>query len=108
MSAPKCPQCHRQGTYNTKYEQCSACGLGYERQVAELVTERVTETPAVTDTRREPGHYSDTPPTNVPVVVTPNVTSNGGRHCPTCTCAPPKTGAERQKAYRKRKAKEVS
>ena len=80
MKGILCPSCKRKGTYSEKHKQCQACGLGYE------VTQAVTE-PESDETR--------------------HVTSDGGRHCRTCTCGPPKTGAERQKEYRERKNRNV-
>ena len=92
MSIASCPKCKRENTYNTKFGQCSACGLGYSDGAH--VTEPVTVKKVVEVAKEKVTNYV--------------TQSNGGRHCPTCTCGPPKTGAERQKEYRKRKKGKLS
>ena len=89
MKVILCPSCKRKGTYSPKNKQCAACGLGYEVREARLLPDgAVVPVTPVTEPESDETH---------------NVTSNGGRHCSTCTCGPPKTGAERQHEYRERK-----
>ena len=86
MPQVSCPSCKRKGTYSPKFEQCSACGLGYE--LPQAVTERVTVTPSVTNGE------------DVTAVVTADTP------CEYCGCSghkKPKSTAERQRAYRERK-----
>ena len=102
MSIPSCPKCHRK-TYSPKFGTCTACEY-----------KKVTE-PVTNDETR---HVTETKPVTVEEAVevakekvtsyvtqsneTHNVTGEGGRHCKTCTCGPPKTGAERQRKWRKK------
>ena len=64
MSIANCPKCHRKGTYSAKFQQCSACGLGYESksQAKRVESQRDNVAP----------DHNVTPPSNK---VTP---------CPTC------------------------
>ena len=63
MPQISCPSCKRKGTYSEKFEQCSACGLGYE--VTPVTPKVVSEPKVVTETGSTPK-----------VVV--------GEPCPTC------------------------
>ena len=99
MKGVLCPSCKRKGTYSPKFEQCQACGLGYEATLGELPkVEKPVTHKEVTGKMMAASSSGDE---------TRHVTSNGGRHCRTCTCGPPKTGAERQKEYRERKNRNV-
>ena len=86
MAAPKCPKCKRKGTYNAKYGQCSACGLGRE-----------PVTPAVTEKFIPEIEF------NVAAIVPADALKEAP--CRVCGCPghnKPMTGAERQKAWRAR------
>ena len=86
MAKPKCPKCGREATYNAKYDQCSACGRGYEAKVQKSG-----------DLPLDPTFSSNSN------VGEPLVTLTPGEPCPTCGKPVGKTPAERQREYRERK-----
>ena len=45
MAKPKCPDCKRDSTYNAKFDQCSACGRGDEKQTTTSAGRYVPEGP---------------------------------------------------------------
>ena len=113
MANPTCPKCKRKGTYSPKFEQCSACGLGYESksQAKRVSAQRDKVTPVTNNETRHvtEGVTGGVSGVEAPVEVTPPVTEQSNethsvtgksKHCSTCTCGPPKTGAERQKKWR--------
>jgi rRNA maturation endonuclease Nob1 len=83
----KCPKCGRD-TYSKKWDSCAACGLGSVTSAVTPTKQKVTQT--ITQER----------PVLVPV--TESVTP--GEECPTCGQKVPMTNAQRQAAYRGRKA----
>ena len=108
MKAPNCPKCKRKGTYSSTFGQCSACGLGYESksQAKRVSSQRDKVTPV---TNNETRHVTVEEVVEVAkekvtgYVTQSNETHNvtgKSKHCSTCTCGPPKTGAERQKKWR--------
>ena len=107
MAKPKCPDCKRDGTYNAKFDQCSACGRGYERTGPPPVAlplkpvseprEKLTQ-----DFERHAGGRTE-------ALVIPGREYWGdlepGKPCPACGKPVGKSKAQLQKEYRERKKK---
>ncbi len=92
-----CPKCKRKGTYSEKFNQCSACGLGYESQPAKRIQ----------DSRRHAvettvGFYDP----DEPIVREPVVQLVVGEPCPTCLRKVTEKSTERVKAWREKVKKE--
>ena len=94
---PKCPKCKRDWTWSEEFQQCSACGEGWEK-----VTDSVTT--SLRDAARMTGSFQGIPAGDIDRAldgnVTHNVTGGGGRHCSTCTCAAPKAWLVAERQYR--------
>lgn len=109
----KCPKCGRE-TYSKKWGSCTACGYG-EKEKAPAVTQNVTKpeevTESVTPVLEEaepitqavtPGRYLQQPPPGTKWVLRKK--PEPGEQCPLCERMVPLTNAQRQAAYRGRKA----
>lgn len=90
----KCPKC-RSKDYSAKWDECPKCGRN--------VTKPVTVTPPVTKPLTGVVAPGSVVGKAIREQVKEAVRREIGRHCSTCTCGPPKTGAERQRAYRERR-----
>ena len=101
MAKPKCPDCKRDSTYNAKFDQCSACGRGDEKQTTTSAGRYVPEGPVVagpaTHIPSETGGVSAGPIESLSLVP--------GKPCPTCGKPVGKSKAQLQKEYRERKKK---
>jgi len=99
----KCPKC-RCDTWSEKFQQCSACGAGWEKQP--ISEKRVPVGPQSVHERGQPLVADNVleQPDNVPVadkVQVDNVLP-GGR-CPTCGERRPSAAALKKRAWRERK-----
>ena len=110
MSISTCPKCHRKGTYSAKFQQCGACGLGYESksQAKRVESQRVEAKPieSLLDQEKLADFKSDvqvgsvvdlsavTPSNDVSIEVRP------GEVCSQCHEKKPSVAALKQRAWR--------
>ena len=103
MAKPKCPDCKRDGTYNAKFDQCSGCGRGYEKQTttsASPVPAGNALTGQAYDQAREKARKALD---EEHILLVPELVP--GQPCPTCGKPVGKSKAQLQKEYRERKKK---
>ena len=98
MSISTCPKCHRKGTYSAKFQQCSACGLGYSAQARPIESLLDQEKLADFKSDVQVGSVVDlsdvAPSTDVLIEVKP------GEVCPQCGEKKPSVAALKQRAWR--------
>ena len=97
---PKCPRCGRDSTYNEKFDQCSACGRGYEATSASPIPRLSRSVGGVTPSEAEKGDANFAPEAQVGEALAKLVP---GEPCPACGKPVGKTSAQLQREYRERK-----
>ena len=100
MSKPKCPKCGREATYSAKYDQCSACGRGYEATNASPIPRLSRSVGGVTPSEAERGDANFAPEAQVGEAL---VAPSPGEVCPQCHERKPSEAALKQREWRERK-----